>query len=252
MEENFIAQNHSARRLRRNWGSNKSIHPKGRTVAATIGALLLLEQSLSTLFAATLRLDIRRAEGAVIELSWPAELAGVELQETSSLLPQAEWRPVTNAPALDGTLLRLRLNALDATRFFRLGRLYPGILETSPRDGASGVAVLRETFFRLTEPLSDSAVIGTDRLHAEFGGRRLLGRIDFSHDRQTVTLFHQEPLPGSARVRVTFNGDGLRDELGQPFDFDNDGRPGGTSVVTFDTVDLTPVAKTAVCGFRCN
>ena len=62
---------------------------------------------------------------------------------------------------------------------------------------------------------------------------------------------HKRPrlsLPGSARVRVTFLGQGIRDFLGRPVDFDGDGQPGGNRVVDFDTLTITPVAGTAVIG----
>lgn len=120
--------------------------------------------------------------------------------------------------------------------------------ETSPANGESRVAVTRETVFRLTQPLGSDTLLPPTLLQAEFGGRRLLSRGELSSDRRTVTLFYLENLPGGARVRVTFNGDTLRDALGRPVDLDGDGAPGGAARVDFDTSGLTAVPGTAVIG----
>ncbi|HKQ39599.1 MAG TPA: Ig-like domain-containing protein, partial [Verrucomicrobiae bacterium] len=122
------------------------------------------------------------------------------------------------------------------------------IYESSPSQGDTGVAITRETVFRFTQPLAANTLLTTSNLYAEFGGRRLLSRCELSSDRKTATLFYLENLPGSARVRVTFRGDGIRDFLGRSVDFDGDGRPGGTRVIDFDTLTITPVAGTAVIG----
>jgi hypothetical protein len=122
------------------------------------------------------------------------------------------------------------------------------ILESSPAQGDTGVAITRETVFRFTQPLAANTLLTTSNLYAEFGGRRLLSRCELSSDRRTATLFYLENLPGSARVRVTFLGQGIRDFLGRPADFDGDGQPGGNRVIDFDTLTITPVAGTAVIG----
>ncbi len=57
-----------------------------------------------------------------------------------------------------------------------------------------------------------------------------------------------ENLPGSARLRVTLQGDGINDSLNRAVDFDGDGQAGGSAVLTFDTLSLTPVPGTAVIG----
>lgn len=122
------------------------------------------------------------------------------------------------------------------------------IRETSPANRESNVAVTRETVLRFTLPLSATTVLSTNRLYAEFGGRRLLSRVELSSDRNTATLFYLEHLPGSARIRVTFNGDGLTDFLGRPVDASGGGVVGGTTTIDFDTLSLTPLAHTAVIG----
>lgn len=122
------------------------------------------------------------------------------------------------------------------------------IRESSPAHGETGVAITRETVFRFTQPLAAQTLLTTANLYAEFGGRRLLSRCELSSDRKTATLFYLENLPGSARIRVTFLGDGINDFLGRPMDFDGDGQPGGIEIVDFDTLTITPLAGTAVIG----
>ncbi len=122
------------------------------------------------------------------------------------------------------------------------------VLETSPASGEAGVTVTRETVFRLTQPLGTNSLVTKSNLYATFGGRQILARCELSSDRRTVTLFYQENLPASARVRVTLVGSNLRDFLGRPFDLDGDGQPGGIAQVDFDTLSNTPIPGTAVIG----
>ena len=122
------------------------------------------------------------------------------------------------------------------------------VVESSPANGESGVAVTRETIFRFSQPVAPTIVLDADRVSATFGGRRILSRIELATDRKKVTLFYLEPLPASARVRVTFLGAGLTDYLGRALDLDGDGLPGGDAVVDFDTYSITPVPGTAVIG----
>jgi hypothetical protein len=127
---------------------------------------------------------------------------------------------------------------------------YPAarVIEVSPSNGESGVALTRETIFRFNLALSTNTLITTSNLYATFGGRKLLSRIELSSDRKTVTLFYLENLPASARVRVTFKSDGLTDRFGRQPDLDSDIKPGGNAIVDFDTLSITPVAGTAVIG----
>ena len=112
------------------------------------------------------------------------------------------------------------------------------IVETSPSNGEGGVAVTRETIIRLSQPLADSAVVDENVLFAEFGGQRLPAQIHISPDRRTVTLFYEDFLPASVRVRVTLIGDSLLDINGIPVDADDDGVPGGVARIDFDTLSL--------------
>ena len=121
-------------------------------------------------------------------------------------------------------------------------------LESSPASGETGVAVTRETIVRFSNALASSAVVDSSRLFAEFGGQRLAGRIHMAPDRRSVTLFYSDPLPASARVRVTFVGDGLPNRFGNDLDADGDGLAGGTVTIDFDTLSLTTLPNTRVCG----
>lgn len=122
------------------------------------------------------------------------------------------------------------------------------VYASSPSHGEGGVAVTRETILRFSNPLAEGTTMTEEVLFAQFGGQRLPGRIHLSSDRKKVTLFYQGFLPASARVRVTLNGDLIEDEFGRRVDADRDGEPGGTGIVDFETLSLTVLEGTAVCG----
>jgi RHS repeat-associated protein len=122
------------------------------------------------------------------------------------------------------------------------------IAQTSPAHGEGAVAVTRETVIRLSAPLSPAAVIGPAELFAEYGGRRLLSRVELSSDRRKVTLFYLEPLPDGARVRVTFDAASIVDVYGNFVDADGDGVAGGRAVIEFQTLSLALFPGTKVCG----
>ncbi|HMO64635.1 MAG TPA: Ig-like domain-containing domain, partial [Verrucomicrobiota bacterium] len=119
---------------------------------------------------------------------------------------------------------------------------------SSPARGDDGVAVTRETVLRFTRPLAADTVLGHQAFFAQAAGRRVLTRAELAPDRRTATLFHLEPLPGAAQVRVVFDGDKVRDAEGKLVDADADGEPGGVGVVTFTTLNNRPVPRTAVIG----
>ncbi|MCI0536136.1 MAG: PA14 domain-containing protein, partial [Verrucomicrobiales bacterium] len=119
---------------------------------------------------------------------------------------------------------------------------------SSPFNGETGVAVTRETVVRFSAALKEDAVIGLNQLYAEFGGRRLLGRVEVASDRKSATLFYLENLPGSARVQVFLDANNLKDARGLLVDADGDGAPGGVGLIEFDTLSITEVAATAVIG----
>lgn len=120
--------------------------------------------------------------------------------------------------------------------------------DSSPAEGDDGVAVTRETVLRFNRPLAADTVLGPNTFFAEAAGRRVLARTEIAPDRRAATLFHLEPLPGLTQVRVTFDGDKVRDAEGKAVDADRDGEPGGIGTVRFTTLNNLPVPGTAVIG----
>ena len=128
------------------------------------------------------------------------------------------------------------------------GRLPVTTLITSPDDGEAEVALTRETIIRFSRPLTDLSDVPEDAILAELSNDRLPTNMHISPDRKTVTLFYTNPLPSSARIRLTINGDLIADELDMAVDADDDGTEGGIKVVEFETLTLTTLPNTAVCG----
>ncbi len=122
------------------------------------------------------------------------------------------------------------------------------IKETLPQRGESSVGVKRETILYFTLPLAEDAVISNDNFFALFGGEKLLTRIELSSDRLKATLFYLDPLPDNSRVRVIFDGEGIKDILGRDFDPNQDGEPGGLFGLDFNTVSITELPGTAISG----
>jgi hypothetical protein len=170
------------------------------------------------------------------------------LQQTQLLPP--ELRPLADldgdgaiAPA-DVDLFLAEILGVNEPRDLPLSTLR----FTSPETGRRGVAVTRETIVHFTIPLAPDSLLDIGHFHAEFGGQRILSRVELAGDRAKATLFHLEPLPANARIQVTLDGTGLTDLLGRPFDADGDGQPGGQARFYFDTLSTTPVPGTAIAG----
>ncbi len=121
-------------------------------------------------------------------------------------------------------------------------------VSSSPAAGESDVAVTRETVLRFSRPLAADTTLSTAQLYANFGQRRLLTRVELAADRRSATLFYLEPIPASARIRVSLDGSSVRDVAGKAVDADGDGEPGGLGQIEFDTVNVTPVGTTGVVG----
>lgn len=121
-------------------------------------------------------------------------------------------------------------------------------LTTSPVSGERTVSVNRETVVRFSQPLAEAAVVPVTQFKAEFGGRSFLSRVEVASDRRSATLFYLEPLPSGARIRVTFNAAGIRDQAGKEVDADGDGVPGGIALIDYETSSGTSVSGTAVIG----
>ena len=105
----------------------------------------------------------------------------------------------------------------------------------------------RETIFRFNGPLN----AGNDfegAFSATFGATPLAFNAHLSKDRKSVTLFYADILPASARIVATLDGDSLQSDSGISIDADNDGLPGGLTTIQFDTLSLSVVPNTSVCG----
>jgi hypothetical protein len=121
------------------------------------------------------------------------------------------------------------------------------LIESSPTNGEQDVALTRETILRFSNPL-EAATMNAAAVKAEFGGQTLAARLYLSKDRKTVTLFYDAALPASGRIRVTVDGVLLKDERNRAVDADLDFAPGGIARIDFDTLTLSTVPGTAVCG----
>lgn len=140
-------------------------------------------------------------------------------------------------------------NREEAVRRSNPTRADPGVvLETSPADGEHGVAVTRETQFRLSRPVQGNVVVTPAMLSAEAAGRSLLTRTHLSNDRRTLTLFYLENLPADDVVQVRLKGDGLTLADGADLDADGDGRPGGQVTVSFRTLATFADPATGISG----
>jgi len=189
-----------------------------------------------------------RATGEV-EIGWTHQPPGFQLEAAAGLESPVVWEAVSVTPVGVGDLRTVTLAPLGKARFYRLRQAsLTTISGTSPEAGDGDVSVTRETVVRFSGPLGSTVSIGTDRFFGEFGGRRLLSRVELSEDRRQATLFYLEPLPAASRVVVSFLSDGLSDAGGQEVDGDGDGVPGGTRRFSFDTMTSTAVSGTAVFG----
>lgn len=119
---------------------------------------------------------------------------------------------------------------------------------SSPAHLETGVAITRETIVYFNQPIANLHALSPETFYATYGGEKLRARIHVSPDFKKVTLFYEELLPANARVRVVLDGDFLRDRYGKPIDGDLDGTPGGQAEFEFDTLTVTALAGTAVCG----
>ena len=121
------------------------------------------------------------------------------------------------------------------------------LTSVSPANGEADVAVTRETIIQFSHPL-DANTVTEGSVYAQFGGNKLAATRHLSPDRRRLTLFYDQPLPASARVRVTVDGDQLHDERGETVDANGDGIAGGTATIDFDTLGIAVVPGTSVCG----
>lgn len=232
---------------------SRSSHPaktlkRSTTLARLVPALALLALAAGwdiQGIAAPPQLTIELQPGGQFALRWPG--SNFALEQTEAL--GGAWTAVNGSPQIVSGESVVQLRAAKASQFYRLrGAAVTALVETSPRPGETGVGVTRETVFRLSGPLADDQIVTSAALYATFGGRKVLSRPELSSDRQTLTLFYLENLPGSAEVEVTLDGEALLDANRQPIDADGDGAPGGVGVLTFTTSNLSGLPNTGVIG----
>lgn len=118
---------------------------------------------------------------------------------------------------------------------------------TSPSAGQRDVAVTRETIFFLNTPI-DPTTVNSSNVYATFSGQLLPTTLHISPDNQRLTLFYASDMPPSSHIEVVLNGDQIADADGYALDADNDGYPGGVFYLGFDTLSLTVIPGTVVCG----
>ncbi|MBL9140122.1 MAG: Ig-like domain-containing protein, partial [Verrucomicrobiales bacterium] len=219
------------------------------------GRILGVLAGLTTLLAfdgvAQPKLQVDLGAPPDIQLRWPAPDAGYTLESALQLGPGATWQSVSTPPTLAEGRWSVAIRPADSRRFFRLRQSTPAltrIVETSPSQGETGVAVTRESILRLSAPLAPDAVVDPDHFAVNFAGRRLLSRAEVSSDRQTVRLFYLENLPAAAHLSATFDASGIRDMAGNEVDANADGSPGGIYSLEFETASLTGLPNTAVIG----
>ena len=138
-------------------------------------------------------------------------------------------------------------NKLQFIEVSQIGDNIATIARTSPVQGESDVAITRETIIEFSEPINPNTVTSAT-ISAQFADTPLTALQHFSPDNRRVTLFYQADLPASARIRVTIDGNQIETADGRLLDADNDGQPGGISHIDFDTLSLTVVPNTIVCG----
>src|SRR4029453_3616967 len=158
------------------------------------------------------RLSAVRVNDTAVALSWDDPAGEFHLESVTGLNGGIRWEPVAQSPVIQGTTRNLSVDLTDQARFFRLsgaGTVLTTIVETSPREKESGVAVTRETVLRFSSSLAPNAGMSASNLFAEFSGRKILGQVELSSDRRSATLFYLENLPGGSRIKVSLFGEGV-------------------------------------------
>ncbi|MEM7132834.1 MAG: Ig-like domain-containing protein [Chloroflexota bacterium] len=140
-----------------------------------------------------------------------------------------------------------RVDTVDIDRVAqRWKRGLTRLVSSSPLDGESDIAVTRETVFEFSHPL-DAATVQS-AFAATSGGRPLSARIHLSPDERRVTLFYHTPLSANATVAVAIDGTKLRDSQGYLVDLTSDGLADEHHQITFETLGLTLIPNTSICG----
>lgn len=152
----------------------------------------------------TMLMEVIAVSGGRAELLWPTT-ASAALESSPTLGGAAVWTAAPEAVEDRVGFRVVTVTPSTGARFFRLASRGPDlvrVLETSPRSGESGVAVTRETVFRLSGPLAVEQVVSTTDMSATANGRLILSRVELGSDRKTLTLFYLENLPSGSKVTV--------------------------------------------------
>jgi hypothetical protein len=123
---------------------------------------------------ATAILDIDLSPNQRVTISWTNDIPGLVLEEADAITSPVLWRRSTTVPLQQGTQFSATIPISGTKRFYRLAISAVGgkILETSPADGESGVAVTRESIIRFSSPLAENSILSRDDFHADVGPRR--------------------------------------------------------------------------------
>jgi len=109
------------------------------------------------------KLSIETAGSQTLRVSWANAAVGSSWNRAVSVAESSLWQPVIQIPAAENNQFSVLVNAAQGNQFFRLTLLpFTSIGETSPVDGETGVAVIRETIVHFTAPLASNAVVTTD------------------------------------------------------------------------------------------
>lgn len=119
------------------------------------------------------------------------------------------------------------------------------LLDISPYPGEQGVAIRRETVLRFDAPI---AALDDGAIEVTADGQPVATNLHIGADGLSATAFYPQGLPGTSTIEVTVRGDRIRSADGPPPDVDQDGLAGGTRILSFETLDLTPSPGTDVCG----
>ncbi len=238
--------------------SARNLFPKNPVLlivprTATLVLLGIAQIAISVVRAQTPLISARALDNRHVELSWPATALTFSLEQSPRVGTGAAWTAVS-APATTNQNQRfVTVETGSAQQFFRLrtsaGTPLVRLVQTSPATGEANVSVQRETVLEFSEPLSSGTVLSEAMFSAQAAGRNLLTRRELSFDRRRATLFYLEPVPSGAHIVVRLNGDALTDSQGRALDADNDGRPGGTALIEYDTMITAALPGTGVSGF---
>src|SRR5438874_345474 len=105
------------------------------------------------------RLTVQSAGPQSLQIAWPDTAIGFVLEQSSFLADSSLWQPVIQVPTDQNNQFSVLVNAAQGNQFFRLTLPpFTSIRETSPVDGETGVAVIRETIVHFTVPLAANTV----------------------------------------------------------------------------------------------